>query len=394
MLDANSLTIEEAPVTAIERDISVLEKAMSLDPTDLRSCHYLAPAYALLASYSELPQRRQLGHNICNQLAFDLDAPELVRDVARDALFRYTQSLSERCGSLRIAPLPFTPPDLFRAFNPSIMQHNGGFLVSIRCINSYKDYDGVLGLCDRNWEHYPPGAPNITRVFLLKLGHDLQPRGRPIEIDFPGELRMKRLSNYGIEDIRLFQHDGKVRCTGSHGHEAGHIEIVTAEIDVTSGRFKDVMPITPRAEKTRDEKNWMPILGTSSPEWIYMCDPFCTIDESGFIKPKGRHGSMRGFRGGSQAVPFDGGHLCIIHEKRTPHPVEDYQHRFLWFSETQIKASRRFYLIEKGTAEFVAGLAWHPDGARMVFTFGAKDRDAYLATVDADDVRAFIALPG
>jgi hypothetical protein len=65
-----------------------------------------------------------------------------------------------------------------------------------------------------------------------------------------------------------------------------------------------------------------------------------------------------------------------------------YHHRFVCFDETNTlrRVSRPFVLHDKGT-EFAAGLAWHPDGQRLLISYGVADREAWIATVSADEVR-------
>jgi hypothetical protein len=68
--------------------------------------------------------------------------------------------------------------------------------------------------------------------------------------------------------------------------------------------------------------------------------------------------------------------------------VLDYWHRFVWFDAENVLrgVSRRFYFQQKGV-EFAAGLAWHPDGGRLLISYGVDDSEAWIATVDAGDVR-------
>ena len=69
-----------------------------------------------------------------------------------------------------------------------------------------------------------------------------------------------------------------------------------------------------------------------------------------------------------------------------------YWHRFVWFdAELALRGvSRRFCLQQPGV-EFASGLAWHPDGERLLISFGVRDREAWLATVEADEVRAILS---
>jgi len=49
------------------------------------------------------------------------------------------------------------------------------------------------------------------------------------------------------------------------------------------------------------------------------------------------------------------------------------------------RVSRPFFFNKKGS-EFVAGLAWHPDGMRLLISYGVDDAEAWIAVVEASDV--------
>ena len=93
------------------------------------------------------------------------------------------------------------------------------------------------------------------------------------------------------------------------------------------------------------------------------------------------------FSGGSQAIAFDGGWLALVHEARaTPSSGQRYyQHRFVWFDQTNAlrRVSRAFFFHQKDSVEFAAGLAWHPDGNRLLLSYGAGDKESWIAAVDA-----------
>jgi hypothetical protein len=55
--------------------------------------------------------------------------------------------------------------------------------------------------------------------------------------------------------------------------------------------------------------------------------------------------------------------------------------------------SRPFHFGRLGV-EFAAGLAWMVPGERLVVSYGVEDRQAWLATLDAADVRAALAPTG
>jgi hypothetical protein len=47
--------------------------------------------------------------------------------------------------------------------------------------------------------------------------------------------------------------------------------------------------------------------------------------------------------------------------------------------------SKAFVLHDR-QIEFAAGLAWHPDGKRLVISYGIRDCEAWLATVSKLDI--------
>ena len=68
-----------------------------------------------------------------------------------------------------------------------------------------------------------------------------------------------------------------------------------------------------------------------------------------------------------------------------------YHHRFVWFDEANALrgVSRPFFFHSKGI-EFAAGLAWHPDGERLLISYSVADSEAWIATVDSEDVRRML----
>ena len=96
------------------------------------------------------------------------------------------------------------------------------------------------------------------------------------------------------------------------------------------------------------------------------------------------------FRGGTQAIVFQSGWLALIHEVSKREKRRYYQHRFVWFDSSNrlLRVSRPFYFIRKGV-EFAAGLARLPEKGLLI-SFGVGDSEAWIATVEASDVRRLL----
>jgi hypothetical protein len=134
-------------------------------------------------------------------------------------------------------------------------------------------------------------------------------------------------------------------------------------------------------------------------QFIYKCDPTRVLDDGmrTLVETTPAIAAAE-FKGGSQAIPFDacpwhgtrGGWLVLIHEvrERISDGWRDYRRRFVWFDEASVLrgVSRPFYFSKPGI-EFAVGLAWHPDGKRLLISYGVRDSEAWIATVDAGEVR-------
>ena len=87
-----------------------------------------------------------------------------------------------------------------------------------------------------------------------------------------------------------------------------------------------------------------------------------------------------------------GGWLLLTHEVVLINERRNYLHRFVWLDAgDQVRQlTEPFVFLARGI-EFAAGLAWHEDGERLIVSFGARDSEAWIATVSSADVRAAMA---
>jgi hypothetical protein len=241
------------------------------------------------------------------------------------------------------------------------------------------------------------GAPIETRNFLLRLNADLRVASAqeilpPLDLPVPAfDLVL------GFEDMRPFVWRGELWCSATVRQLApdGWCDQVLARIDCPpSGpaRLADWCVLRPDGPRQR-EMHWMPLIAGDDLRFIAGCDPVRVVNEQGrTISEAVPPVAAELFAGGSQAIAFDRGWLALIHETSEPDGKRSYWHRFVWFdAEFALRGvSRRFCLQQPGV-EFASGLAWHPDRGRLLISFGIRDCEAWLATVDADDVRAILS---
>ena len=346
--------------------------------------------YSIAANYAPDPARKERGHDACNWLALTRKVPDGSRNLARANLLYYIQSASAMMPSFVARAVGFTPPDGFHPTNPSVARLGELIMMVQRAVN-------YITIGDDQYET-PNGAPIQTRNFLLRLDPALGIQSwteilPPLDMPEPSYDLVK-----GFEDMRLFAWRGELWCTSNFREltAEGWCEQVLARIDQRpreDSRLTDWRVLRPEGPRLH-EKNWMPLVDDDRLQFIYLCDPTRILDEQArkvgeTVPPI----AAEKFRGSSQAIPFDGGWLALIHEVLWWFDSQrrSYQHRFVWLDQARVlrRVSRAFYFHQKAI-EFAAGLAWHPDGKRLLVSFSVQDRESWIATVDADEVRSVL----
>jgi len=350
----------------------------------------LLEEYSIAANYASDPARKRRGHDACNWLALNREIPAGTRNLARSNLLFYIEPAGAMMPSFAARPVGFTPPVGYRALNPSVARRGDEIVLAQRTVNYTRTED--------NQYKTPNGAPIHTRNFLLRLDPALEIQSSteilpPLDMPRPSYELVK-----GFEDLRLFAWRGELWCSSNVREMTpeGWCEQVLARIDAAAPgpcRLSDWRVLRPDGPRLH-EKNWMPLVAGERLRFVYLCDPTRVVDEQGrttveTIPPI----KAELFRGGSQAVSFDDGWLALIHEamERTSGRSRYYQHRFVWLDEANVlrRVSRAFFFNKKGV-EFAAGLAWHPDGKRLVVSYGVGDGEAWIATLDAGEVRGVL----
>lgn len=331
------------------------------------SGHYCAPL-------------RGKGRDACDGLALDRHAPERVRDQARWNLFYYIRPLKDIAPSFQPLLSEFKPAEGWNALNPSVVNLTGTLFVLQRTVNYIRT--------DKADYEMPPDDPVIRTRNFLGTDHASPPEILP-PCDLPDPLYGQVI---GFEDARLFWWREAFWCSSTvrELNVVGHCEQVLARIGLDD-TLSDWRVIGPEGPK-RTEKNWMPLVDGDNLRFVYLCDPTRVIDERGVTVAETIPTiAADQFRGGSQAIPFDDGWLMIVHVvHHRPHD-RVYHHRFVWLDADYVlrKTSHEFYLHHHGI-EFVAGMAWHPDGPKLAISYGVKDRESWLATIDEDEVRGML----
>lgn len=332
----------------------------------------------------------------CDLVLSAPDASVEVERQARLAMARNLCSLADFGVPVEFHRIWF-PVDAHLALcNPSIAYDAARrrFRVVVRAVN--------YGFTDSGAYFFRSSGGFQTVNYLADLDEHLElTRVQPLSDD---QFRLPPPASYpvtGIEDLRLIRFRSQWWAVASSPNLDHRPTMQCVLVRLKDGKLTSRRSLTSN-QNTRMEKNWMPAVHprTGHLHLVYSCSPTvvlryrhnqATVDPV-FIREAPP--LARGLRGGSQAIPFDGGYLCLVHDVS----VEDgentriYFHRWLWFTATwQIgKLSPPFFLRHYGV-EFVAGLT--KVGKTLLVSFGVNDAEAWLARIPVAHVRALLQEP-
>jgi glycosyltransferase involved in cell wall biosynthesis len=343
----------------------------------------LKQEFSISAFYDQ--SRRARGFTVCNELALGLETPDFVRNEARANLFHYLEPLSKHCPSF--TPHRLADPDpVWKSLNPSVTRLGDKIVTTIRTVNYKITPEGRYQI--------PGGAdaPIITRNILAELDPETllptvtyaidNPLNWPTTPAFPLVI--------GFEDMRIFEcYGGQLwfnACVRELNAE-GYCEQVLGHIVPYNGAFRVAHWEVMRPEVRTYEKNWMPFVDKDAISFYYRLDT--VVDSRGqrpIVRPL--NVAANHMSGGGQIIPFNGGTLAIVHEANAlpGRATRYYQHRFVWLVDDVVHWISKPFFFHEREIEFAAGLAKHPDGRRLMISYGRRDCEAWIATIDAEEL--------
>jgi hypothetical protein len=345
-------------------------------------------AFAAAAKWSENAEQKERGRRICDWLAVSRDIPEHIRASARYDSGFYAVPAQSLLPSLQFHPLSIPAPKGFHPVNIAICRWGDQLIGIVRAAN--------WKLTDTGWYEIGEDSAWRSHIMFVHLDHDLRvvcfsdlhpPQDMP-----PPQYALE----IGFADPRPFVWRGDVWCVAAVAqlNRSGLTEMVLARIDQTRPQHFVLTDwrVVPSGMPPRWEKNWMPQVVGDELRLIYSVDPTRILADSGdVLLNEPAPIAAENFRGGSQAIAFDDGWLMVIHEVERGNARSRYFHRFVWMdcANKLRRLSRRFYLQQVGY-EYVAGMAQHPDGDRLILGCSVNCLDLFLAVVNANDVRAML----
>jgi predicted GH43/DUF377 family glycosyl hydrolase len=221
--------------------------------------------------------------------------------------------------------------------------------------------------------------------YMLSLDRDLGVRGVEAITDRSNGLRRYRSDIQGYEDCRLFQlgESWYATATACDLNPVDRREIALLRFE--GGDIVEVRPLlSPHPE--RHEKNWMPFVLDDELLIVYRCGPTMVLrcePGTGELELLAEHDApvlADDFRGGSQGVAVDGGHLFVVHEVDRSGAALRYLHRFLMLDDgLALSAVSPPFTFTSDRVEFCAGMARRDD--ELILSFGVSDAAAGLAVL-------------
>ena len=292
----------------------------------------------------------------------------------RRGILIHTAAVLADLPDVQVVRVPAQAP--YPVFNPGMVATEAGFLLMARS-SSYVNF--------READYRYLSRPHHTTALLLHL--DDEGRLMRQETVDDGELRQAGV-NGGIEDVRLFRHEGRVMGIGaavSHRPD-GTWRVGQAMFELDGARI--VRPVlVPQVEGAHPEKNWVPLVKDGQLWLAYSVKPaiFMRYGPAGFELPPAqeRAGLPFDLRGGTPFIPWGKGHLALVHT--SPQWWGDrmhYLHHFVYVDEALrlAEVSPPFFLVRRGT-EFACGLV-HRDGELWV-SLGLADRHCAVVRLPA-----------
>lgn len=243
-----------------------------------------------------------------------------------------------------------------------------------------------LGEEDGIWFRGEP-APN-TRNYLVPVGSDLTP-GAPVLVDDVEMRRGRLICEHGLEDARLIWHAGRWWFSASGLHHGARVRTTMVLCRLADNRV-DLLQVLHSPHGRLMEKNWMPCIRG---DYLWMVYSHHPVEVYQFSPPRrmftGEFPVLAGWSGGSQIIPFEGGFIGVVHQRRKRNTRVHYAHRLVryGFHLEPLHAGREFFFRGE-QVEFCSGLARHDGG--YVMSFGVKDREAWLVSLTHDQILALL----
>ncbi len=286
-------------------------------------------------------------------------------------------------------------------FNPSIIQHKGGYYAIARTSN-YAIREGI---------YHTINADGIvrTRNYLLRLDSDFKILSKREVVD---NLKRRRypVIIWGMEDCRLFIKEEKLyfTCTTIDNHSLGYPQISLALIDSLDNldkeskvsksetvEIKSLKHLPGPTETPTYQKNWLPFTVNGKIKYLYHLNPITVLDENLAIEDFNVPPiNTDKFRGSAGPINYNDGYLVMYHHVIFVTRGERYYiHRYV-FLDTNFKIVRYShpFMFFKLGIEYVCGMCLNEQEDKVVITLGVNDQTAKIVTADRNIIDDMLSI--
>lgn len=314
--------------------------------------------------------------------------------------------LSEKCPSFAEYRIDFPVRSPLILTNASVAVRDNRIYAAVAAGDHFMCPDGIFRPTPPGTREHD-GVFSRMEVFLAHLANDFSVVSVN-EITMPPEnvpqIVGPTYRGYrGWDSPRLFVWLGRlflspcIMGTGAKPEAAIYLVEIGEDGAPYYKRVERMRPIMPY--DTYAEKNWMP--DTTDPTRLrfhYRLGTLAYAD--GTVWHPGGRADLAPFNGGSQVIPYRDGGLAVVHGfHKTSTALRSYFHFFVTFNAAgSPQVISEAFTLTGRQVEIVTGLAYHPDGKRVILSYGRMDADPimthqefpFLATIDLADLRRVI----
>jgi tetratricopeptide (TPR) repeat protein len=273
----------------------------------------------------------------------------------------------------------FVLDDGFNISTPSFCIHNGETVVNRRHVNYYIDENG--GYVNR--EH-------ITTKNMVTIG------SKTFELGYNRELDGRYV---GLEDIRLFEHNGETHFTANRGTQDGKMRVEYGILDYENQCIHSSF-LTKTDGCTNIEKNWVLYAGTDGTlRVVYNWWPTLITYEIGHANMLINKREMKVprffefLRGSTNGIPVGNETWFIAHA--VSYEDRRYYYHILVALDTEtgeVKRWSKFFTLEGEKVEYVLGFIQTSDEEFMI-GYSKMDKTCCIKNVSKSDLERELCVP-
>jgi len=238
-----------------------------------------------------------------------------------------------------------------------------------------------------------PWFENIRLVFC-ELDEDFIPKnGTARFLEVGSNLHDKgKNGEFRVEDPRLFVCGGRLHIVYGDGFEVYH-GIFDDELKIE--KWKNITNFSVRIEENDGrEKNWCPFDYEGHPHFIYSDNPrviWCPYRRQAILSDQKLTWDYGQIRGGSPAIPYNGGYLTFFHSAKNAGDREWYHGRLYYMGAYFFEAKPPFRVTHITKIPIMRGEELynnpqHPSKVIVVFPAGViESSDSFFVSLGIND---------